>query len=283
MSSQNIVATSEELSETMAAAVTELASGELGINGARPPELNIEFLANLAHQLRSPISSLRVWVDLLADPSAIGRPEDIQKLVSGIDRATSRLERQISDVLEVGYLATGNLAIELGEVDATLQILNAIKDAEHVASSRRVGIDINLDDAGALVVADGERLKQVMSYLLSNAIRFSPVDGKIAVNVGPTSRIAGDPAATTIFEPEFQGAALYISVSNDGPGIAPSLHHDVFEAFHRAVRKDAHGGGGSGLGLTLVHGLVRLHRGGLWLRSDVDKGADFEFSLPQTS
>lgn len=243
--------------------------------------IDIQFLSNLAHQLRSPLSSLRVWVDLLNDPAALASPDDMKRLVEGIDRATSRLERQISDVLEAGYLQAGTLSIETGLVDATEQLALAVSEAEHAARSRRIKIDIKFGDRPAIVTASAPRLKQIIGCLFSNAIRFSPVDGTITVATGSNSRIAGDPATTTILEPQFEGRSHYICVSDSGPGITPELHASVFRPFYRATRKDAHGGGGSGLGLAIALGLLKLHKGGMWLKSGLNEGAEFEVSLPQ--
>lgn len=270
-------------------------------NRAKPADsqaenrFGVDFLANLAHQLRSPLSSLRVWVDLLGDPAALTNPADTKRLVEGIDRATTRLERQISDVLEVGYLEAGTLSFEIAPVDAIEQILRAVSDAEHAARSRRINFDLNFGDQPVTVLSSETRLRQILGCLFSNAIRFSPVDGTISVNAGAKPRIADSPDATIILEPNFsrhsQFAQIpeppvqmqYICVSNAGPIIPQELHHEIFQPFQRAVRKDAHGGGGSGLGLAIAIGLVKLHGGGMWLRSDPasgpDSGAEFEFGL----
>lgn len=258
----------------------------------------VGFLSNLAHQLRSPLSSLRVWVDLLGDPAALASPEDTKRLVEGIDRATSRLERQISDVLEIGYLEAGTLTFETGPVDAVEQIVRAIADADHAARSRRIKFDLKFGEQSAIVLSSDSRLRQILGCLFSNAIRFSPVDGTISVTVGTEPRIAGGRNTTTIIEPQFSRItelslvpekgmperARYICVSNSGPTIPSELHHEIFRPFQRAVRKDAHGGGGSGLGLAIAIGLVKLHGGGMWLRSNPgdgpESGAEFEFALP---
>ncbi len=246
--------------------------------------IGVEFLSNLAHQLRSPLSSLRVWVDLLSDPAAIANPEDTKRLVEGIDRATSRLERQISDVLEVGYLEAGTLTFESVPVDATEQILGAVADADHAARSRRIGFDLDLGGDQSTVLSSEVRLRQILAALLSNAIRFSPVDGTISITAGSKPRIANTPDATEVLAPESIGNAYYVCVSNSGPAIPAELHHEIFRPFQRAVRRDSHGGGGSGLGLAIVFGLIKLHGGGIWLRSNIDDGQDsgakFEYALP---
>jgi two-component system phosphate regulon sensor histidine kinase PhoR len=242
--------------------------------------ISADFLSNLAHQLRSPLSSLRVWVDLLGDPSAQTSPDSMKRLVDGIDRATSRIERQLTDVLEAGYLEAGTLTVETGPVDAVQQLALAVSDTDQQARSRRVGIDLSLGDQRTYVTAAEDRLRQVIGLLLSNSIKFSPVGGKVTVTTGTTAQIASDQAATTVLEQRFEGPAHYFCVSNNGPAIDPELHHEVFRPFYRMARKDAHSGGGSGLGLSIVSGLLRLMHGGIWVRSGAESGVDFEFSLP---
>ena len=239
--------------------------------------IGVEFLSNLAHQLRSPLSSLRVWVDLLSDPAATQSPDGMKRLVEGIDRATSRLQRQITDVLEAGYLEAGTLTVATSPVDLTEQLVLAVSDMGQAARSRRIGIDLKFGSQPATVLADPARLRQAIGCFLSNAIKFSPVDGIVTVTTGPAARIAGDPLTTTVVEPQFNGRAHYICISDSGPGIDPQLHGEVFKPFHRASRKGAHGGGGSGLGLAIAAGLIRLQNGGMWLRSGQSIGAEFEF------
>ncbi len=258
-----------------------------------PSGIGVEFLSNLAHQLRSPLSSLRVWVDLLGDPSALASPEDAKRLVDGIDRATARLERQISDVLEIGYLEAGTVTFETEPVDAIEQIVLAVADAEHAARSRRINFNLSFGDQPVTVLSSESRLRQILGSIFSNAIRFSPVDGTISVTAGSVPEIANSSRVTTILEPQYSrisqfphmpNRGLYICVSNNGPGIPTELHREIFRPFQRAVRKDAHGGGGSGLGLAIAIGLIELHGGGLWLLSDPDNGKNsgvaFEFGLP---
>ena len=245
--------------------------------------ISVEFLSNLAHQLRSPLSSLRVWVDLLGDPAALASHGDTKRLVDGIQRATARLERQISDVLEVGYLQAGSLSFELGPVDTSEQVIRAVSDVEHAAKSRRIEIAIELNDQPISVLSSETRFRQILECLLSNAIRFSPAGGVVKVRAAAKPKIAADPDTTVILQPDSvseEARLHYIAVSDDGPGIPVEKHMEIFKPFQRAVRKDAHGGGGSGLGLAIVHGLVSLHHGGLWVRSRPDHGAEFEFALP---
>lgn len=276
-------------------AVPAIAVPGNAITETREGGVGPEFLTHLAHQLRSPLSSLRVLVDLLSDPAALASPDSMKRLVGGIDRATTRLERQITDVLEAGYLEAGTLTVETAPVNAAEQIVLAVSDTEQAASSRRVSIELKLGDQPAIVIAEATRLRQLIGLILSNAIKFAPVGSAVKVTAGSRPRLGprlgpqtgvnlnGNSSATTIIEPQFEGHAHYICVSDTGPGIDPGLHHEVFKPFYKASRQGAHSGGGAGLGLAIASGLLRLQHGGMWLRSGIGSGADLEISLPMAT
>jgi signal transduction histidine kinase len=248
-----------------------------------------EFLSNLAHQLRSPLSSLRVWVDLLKDPSATASLKDLDKLVEGIDRATSRLERQITDILEAGYLEAGTLSITPRPVEMVAQVADAVESVEQSARSRRITVDLRVENGALRVMADPPRAQQVLQALISNAVKFTPVGSTVSVTLSTVrpaehgSIGAGGPVCTWLTEPVTPVRAVYVTVRDGGPGIDPSLHREIFKPFFRASRHGIPGGGGSGLGLAIALGLVRLHGGEMWVKSEPGDGAEFGFSLPAAS
>lgn len=253
--------------------------------------MDTEFLSNLAHQLRSPLSSLRVWVDLLKDPSAIKNPADLRKLVDGIDRSTNRLERQITDVLEAGYLQAGTLTISPRPVDLLDAVTEAIAHSEQAARARKVSIGLHAEDTGLMAMADRSRLLQIVESLVSNSIKFSTVGSSVTINIsaerpetapmeGSQASVGAGGVSTMVARPEIDGDAVYVTIRDSGPGVEPSLHREIFKPFYRTKRAGAPGGGGAGLGLVIALGLVKLHGGELWLRSDSGEGAEFGFSLP---
>jgi signal transduction histidine kinase len=251
--------------------------------------LGAEFLSNLAHQLRSPLSSLRVWVDLLKDPSATASLKDIDKLVDGIERATSRLERQITDILEAGYLEAGTLSITPRPVEMVTQVADAVESVEQSARSRRIAVDLRVEDSALRVMADPPRAQQILRALVSNAVKFTPVGSTVSVTLS-TARPAehgavgeSGPVCTWLTEPVTPVRAVYVTVRDGGPGIDPVLHREIFKPFFRASRHGIPGGGGSGLGLAIALGLVRLHGGEMWVKSKPGEGAEFGFSLPAAS
>ena len=252
---------------------------------SREPSLDTEFLSNLAHQLRSPLSSLRVWVDLLKDPSATGSPDDLKKMVDGIERSTTRLERQITDILEAGYIQAGALTLKPEPIDVLDVVTEAISMSEQAAKAREISISLNSESLGLKANADRARLLQVISALISNSIKFSPVGSSVNVEITskrPDSAPQGrkSPGTSAIAKPERVKPSIYVTVRDSGPGIQSELHREVFKPFYRTKRAGAPGGGGAGLGLVIALGLVRLHGGEMWVRSRSGEGAEFGFSVP---
>lgn len=254
----------------------------------RESGLDTEFLSNLAHQLRSPLSSLRVWVDLLKDPAAVGDPADLKKLVDGIDRSASRLERQITDVLEAGYIQAGALSLKIAPVNIVDVVNEAVSSSEQPAKAREISIEIHSEANELNANADEARLVQALKALISNSIKFSPVGSSVVVEIsssrpGTAPSVENGANSTAILPSKSEVNSVFVTVSDSGPGIKPELHHDVFKPFYRTKRAGAPGGGGAGLGLAIALGLVELHMGELWVHSSAGEGAQFGFSIPVES
>ena len=130
------------------------------------------------------------------------------------------------------------------------------------------------------VSADGARLTQVMTHLLSNAIKFTPVQGSVLITV-ETGRPEGDSAAENRQENEEPAPdVLIVRVVNHGPGIRDANFDLIFEPFYRISGDGTEGGAGVGLGLTIVKGLIELHGGSVWVKSTPGEVTEFGFSIP---
>jgi len=144
------------------------------------------FVVTLATELRTPISSLRVSFDLLKDPEAIrNNPVESNRLVENIERSIVRLERQASDLLEVGYIHNGNLTLAKEPLLVSEPVLAAIDISRPAATLRKVAIELEMEPDLPRVITDGLRLTQIVSHLLSNAIKFTPVGGSVVIDLPP--------------------------------------------------------------------------------------------------
>lgn len=245
------------------------------------------FLAALAHELRTPLSALRVSLDLLRDPDASANAEEHRRLAETIDRSLERLERHVTDMLEIGYLERKTLALRSERIDVGTLVAEALDATRQYAIQRRVTIDLTLEDDLPQFKADPARLAQVLTNLLTNAIKFSPLDSSVGLDISTATATTGE-AGNTLGEGREDDPAdgtgrpttIVISVSDRGPRIAEGDRGQIFKPFYQVPRRHSEGGAGVGLGLAIAHLLVELHDGRLWVESGEDDGAIFRLGIP---
>jgi signal transduction histidine kinase len=244
--------------------------------------VNAGFVITLATELRTPISSLRVSFDLLKDPEAVrNNPEESKRLVGNIERSIARLERQASDLLEVGYINTGSLSLIKQPINISEPILAAIDISRSTAALRQVAIELEMEPDIPRVIADGFRLTQIMTHLLSNAIKFAPVGESVVISLS-----SGHAEESGPYEENSQKNAngepdsLVVRVTDHGLGIRDAHFEHIFEPFYRITGEGIEGGAGVGLGLAIVKGLVELHSGKVWVHSTPRESTEFGFSIP---
>ncbi|HSW17281.1 MAG TPA: PAS domain-containing sensor histidine kinase [Ramlibacter sp.] len=221
-----------------------------------------EFLAMLAHELRNPLAPMRNAVSLISLDPAQG---DRARWASGvIDRQLTHMTRLVDDLLDVGRLSTGKIALRKEGVDLREILLTCAEAARPMleARSRRFRVDVGAEPVP--LQADPVRVTQVLQNLLVNAAKFTP-DG-------------GDIALTIKREPRF----VYVSVSDTGRGIEPSQLERIFELFAQGnTPGEVHSEAGLGIGLTLARSIVEMHGGALHARSGgPGRGSVFTFYLP---
>jgi signal transduction histidine kinase len=242
------------------------------------------FVITLATELRTPISSLRVSFDLLKDPEAVrSNPEESKRLIGNIERSIARLERQASDLLEVGYINTGSLTLIKQPINISEPILAAIDISRSTAALRQVAIELEIEPNLPRVVADGFRLTQIVTHLLSNAIKFTPVGESVVISM--STGTSGSPSSTAENQElvaDAEADSIIVRVTDHGPGIRESHFERIFDPFYRITGEGIEGGAGVGLGLAIVKGLVELHSGKVWVHSTPGKVTEFGFSIPLT-
>jgi signal transduction histidine kinase len=219
-----------------------------------------EFLSIVGHELRTPLTSIRGSLGLL-EAGVLGElPEDATNMVAVAVVNTDRLVRLIGDVLDIERMAAGGLLLEPEPTPAkelvsqSLQVLQASADA--------AGVTLRSDVAPIGVMADGDRIVQVLVNLVGNAVKFSPPGSVVKVTVERNHRCA-------IF-----------SVVDAGRGIPADRLEAIFERFRQVDASDAREKGGTGLGLPIARGIVDRHGGRIWAESREDEGSTFRFTLP---
>ncbi len=220
-----------------------------------------EFVANVSHELRTPLSLIKGYVETLLE-GAKDNPEVAAKFLATIDRNAERLKLLIEDLLTISELESGRMKLNLEPVSLRTIIEKVLSDFRSRAQAR--GVKVITDVSELTVRADPDRLEQVLSNLVDNAIKYGRQDGNVTI----AARVAGE-------------GEIEVSVQDDGPGIPPGALERVFERFYRVDKARSREQGGTGLGLAIVKHLVQSHGGRVWARSEVGRGATFFLALPE--
>ncbi|HYL08869.1 MAG TPA: HAMP domain-containing sensor histidine kinase [Candidatus Udaeobacter sp.] len=211
------------------------------------------FLADVTHELRTPLSVIRGQAEAIADGVY---PADAAHLAPILD-ATATLDRLVEDLRTLVLTDAGNLVLHKEPVDMAALVRDIGESFRAQAASAGVSLAVDVSDVPAIEV-DPARLRQVIGNLLSNALRHTPSGGSVTVSLGS----AGD--------------QVTVAVADSGEGIPPELLPRVFERFVKGPRST-----GSGLGLAIARDIVRAHGGTLTVESKPGQGARFVVSLPR--
>lgn len=219
-----------------------------------------DVLAIVSHDLRSPLNNVALSASLLEEhlsERADGATPE-RKLVRRIVTGVGRMNRLIEDLLEVSRIEAGTLSVTLRAELAPLLVSEALESAAPLAEAKGCSLVQGVVDQGRRVLADRDRVVQMFSNVLGNAIRFTPRDGTITV----TGEVVGD--------------VEWFTISDQGPGIDPAHLPMLFERFWRAPNAAR---GGAGLGLFIAKGIVEAHGGKIEIDSTLGKGSRVRFCL----
>jgi signal transduction histidine kinase/ActR/RegA family two-component response regulator len=220
-----------------------------------------EFLALVSHELRTPLNAILGWAETLRSKET-GEPERTRAF-KGIERSVCAQAKLIEDILDLSCVAKAKLRLELRAVEPAKLIKEAIVTLAPRAQQKSIRLEASLDESIAPLIADPQRLSQIIANLIANAIKFTPRGGHVDVHL------------------ERAGGFARIRVIDTGMGIAPDVLPNLFEHFHQADTSTTRVHGGLGVGLALVKDLVQLHGGNVRAESPgQQKGATFTVELP---
>ena len=225
--------------------------------------LKDEFLSIISHELRTPLNAIMGWAQMLQS----GALPDARRehALDVILRNARNQERLIADLLDVSRITSGRLSLESKPVSPAEVVQMAVESIRPAAEAKRLHLVCVCEGPIPTIRGDAARLQQVVTSLLSNAVKFSSVGGRVEVTV------AHDPSDVSI------------TVCDRGQGIAPSFLPHVFTPFRQAEGGFGRSAGGLGLGLTIAKRLVELHGGSIEARSGEGRGATFVVRLPTGS
>lgn len=222
-----------------------------------------DFISNISHELRTPLASLRVIIETLQD----GAYDDPETAVHFLDRAAGEIDvltQMVEELLELSRIESGQVPLRLKATAVADLLLQPLDRLRPQAERAQIELILDLPAALPLVLADPDRIYQVVSNLLYNAIKFTPEGGKITLQ-----------ASYEQAEDE-----VVVAVHDTGVGIPQEDLGRIFERFYKSDRARTRSRGGTGLGLAISRHIVQAHNGRIWVKSKEHKGSSFYFSLP---
>jgi signal transduction histidine kinase len=218
-----------------------------------------EFISLVSHELRTPLTSIRGYLELVMDGSAGEVTDEQRAFLAVIDRNSDRLLQLVGDLLFLAQLESGRFSLDPADVDLADLAADSAAAARPAAEAKDVKIE--LDASPASLRGDRGRLAQVIDNLLSNAVKFTPEGGRVRLGVTVDERVR-------------------LVVSDTGMGISAEDQARLFERFFRAEAATTASVSGTGLGLTIVKGIVEAHGGSIGVTSEIGKGTTFVVELP---
>jgi two-component system, NtrC family, sensor kinase len=220
-----------------------------------------EFLANMSHELRTPLNAIIGFSEVLSERMFGELNEKQEEYLKDIYASGTHLLSLINDILDLSKIEAGRMELELTDFHLPTALDNALTLVRERAGRRSITLHTAVDPRLGQIQADERKIRQIVLNLLSNAIKFTPEGGRIEVGAVP------------------KDGSVEVSVSDTGVGIAPEDQEAVFEEFRQVGAADKKVEG-TGLGLTLCRKFIELHGGRIWIKSQVDVGSTFTFTIP---
>jgi two-component system phosphate regulon sensor histidine kinase PhoR len=232
----------------------------------RLENLRREFVSNVSHELKTPLTSIQAYTGTLLDGALEDRAVNRQFL-ERIDEQADRLHTLILDMLSLAKIESGREVFDMRPVDLRETARSVVRAHEARAESAGITLSHEYDDDGQsalTVTADPEGLRTILENLVDNALKYTAPGGRVTVRCGR------------------EDAAALVSVTDTGMGIAPEHQQRIFERFYRVDKARSRDQGGTGLGLAIVKHLAQVFGGGISVQSQPGQGSTFTVRLPMT-
>ncbi|MFN0058107.1 MAG: ATP-binding protein [Planctomycetota bacterium] len=258
----------------------ELVSSVLRVGGAKPvgalavlhdvselrqlENMRRDFVANVSHELKTPIAAVRAMAETILDDPQMST-ETRERFTRKICEQALRLSALVSDLLTLARMESGEAALDLQPLDLRSPVVESLNALTGTAEARGITLTREISDTPIRVRGDAEALRQVVTNLLDNALKYTPEGGQVWLQL------------------RADGAHVQIAVRDTGIGIEPKHQDRVFERFYRVDKARSRELGGTGLGLAIVKHVSLLHGGDVSLESEVGRGSTFTVRLPNAS
>ncbi len=223
-----------------------------------------DFISNISHELRTPLASLRAVVETL-QTGALTDPPAAERFLAHAANEIDTLSQMVEELLELSRIESGQVPLRLAPVGVPALFQTPLERLQSQAERKQIQMVVKIPEDLPLVLADKERIGQVITNLLHNAIKFTPENGVITVSAWVNEKT---PDMVTF------------SVADTGIGIPSEELPRIFERFYKSDRARSREQGGTGLGLAIARHIVQGHNGRIWAKSRIGKGSTFFFTLP---
>ncbi len=222
-----------------------------------------DMMGIVSHDLRNPANAVKMLaLSIVEGEASRTLPDYVMERVTVIGQAAEQIDALIQDLLDMTRMEAGRLVVSPKEVDIVPLIQRSIEAMRPIADAGGVSLEAELLAAPPLLLVDPDRVRQLFSNLIGNAIKFTPAGGAVSL----TARVGV--------------GMLELAVSDTGEGISPAQLPHVFERFFQATRGRRAARHGAGLGLPIACGIVEAHGGRIWIESSVGVGTTVRFTLP---
>lgn len=222
-----------------------------------------DFISNISHELRTPLASLKAVVETLQD-GALNDPPAAHRFLLRAENEVDILTQMVEELLELSRIESGQVPFKFRATAVSDLLLTPMERMRPQAKRKKIQLVLDVNANLPLVLADEERVQQVVTNLLHNAIKFTPDEGTITVHASFSEK----------------EEAVMISVEDTGSGIAAEELNRIFERFYKSDRARTRHRSGTGLGLAISRHIVQGHNGRIWVVSKEGKGSTFYFTLP---
>lgn len=225
-----------------------------------------EFLDNMSHELRTPLHGIMGFAQVGLESTKEFSDKNLFKYFSRIMESSERLKILLDDLLDLRKIEEGLIELNLKPNDVRKIIKKCIDEQEAVLNSQQIEIEYNYHPEIPLIQCDETRIGQVVMNILSNAIKYSPNEGKITFTIDMNVN-------------SLNKNVVQVCISDQGPGIAEEEQDTIFNKFIQ-IKKSISNSGGTGLGLAITREIINEHKGKVWCENNNDTGASFYFVLP---
>ncbi|MBL7069800.1 MAG: HAMP domain-containing histidine kinase [Candidatus Omnitrophica bacterium] len=226
----------------------------------RADEEKSAFVSNVSHEFRNPLAVVKESLSLILD-GTLGKIDSKQREVLEISKSTiDRLARLVIDLLNLSKIEAGKIELKKEEVDIASLVNEVVKTYERELFKKEIALKKNIPPDIGKVFADRDRLSEVIINLLNNAIKYAPAKGSIIVDLEGSKK------------------EIRFAISDTGPGMSKENCKKIFNKFERVTTG---GEKGTGLGLPIAKDIIGLHKGRIWVESELGRGSTFTFALPR--